>query len=124
MRDKVIDCSAMAAVVFAEPDGAAVAPLLDDARLFAPPLLGFELGNTCVVKTRKRPEDAAGLERLYANRVSLRIETVDVDFGAAVQLALATGLSAYDASYLWLARSLGAELVTLDKKLARAAAAS
>jgi predicted nucleic acid-binding protein len=29
-------------------------------------------------------------------------------------------LPLYDASYLWLARTLGAELVTLDDKLARA----
>ena len=31
------------------------------------------------------------------------------------------GLSSYDASYLWLARRLGAELVTLDARLAAAA---
>jgi predicted nucleic acid-binding protein len=30
-------------------------------------------------------------------------------------LAIATGTTAYDASYLWLAGSLGADLVTLDK---------
>jgi hypothetical protein len=29
-------------------------------------------------------------------------------------------LTAYDASYLWLARMLGGELVTLDRKLAAA----
>jgi predicted nucleic acid-binding protein len=34
---------------------------------------------------------------------------------------LATGLSAYDASYLWLARDLDVELVTLDRQLAKAA---
>jgi predicted nucleic acid-binding protein len=35
-------------------------------------------------------------------------------------LALQTGLSGSDAAYLWLARSLDVELVTLDRKLARA----
>jgi predicted nucleic acid-binding protein len=35
-------------------------------------------------------------------------------------MAKATGLSAYDASYLWLAGTLDADLVTLDKKLAAA----
>ncbi len=39
-----------------------------------------------------------------------------------LDLATETGLTAYDASYLWLARQLGAELVTLDQQLARAAA--
>ena len=39
-----------------------------------------------------------------------------------LEIALTTGLTAYDASYLWLARQLAAELVTLDKELRQAAA--
>jgi predicted nucleic acid-binding protein len=35
-------------------------------------------------------------------------------------LAHATGLSAYDASYLWLAGFVGADLVTADRRLAEA----
>ena len=45
---------------------------------------------------------------------------LDVDAGDVVLLAHATGTTAYDASYLWLAASLGADLVTLDNRLARA----
>jgi predicted nucleic acid-binding protein len=44
-----------------------------------------------------------------------------VDHVGALELALDSGLTVYDASYLWLARQLGAELVTLDKELGRAA---
>jgi hypothetical protein len=40
---------------------------------------------------------------------------------AVLTLAAATGLTAYDASYLWLARRLGAKRVTLDRQLAAAA---
>lgn len=43
------------------------------------------------------------------------METVEVNPDAVVALALETGLTAYDASYLWLARRLDAELVTLDR---------
>jgi predicted nucleic acid-binding protein len=46
-----------------------------------------------------------------------------VDHDQTAGLALETGLTAYDASYLWLARRLGAELVTLDKALDAAAKA-
>ena len=52
------------------------------------------------------------------------VEEVAVDHDGALKLAVTTGLTAYDASYLWLARKLGAELVTLDKQLAKAEAAS
>ena len=43
-----------------------------------------------------------------------------VDLKAAIVLAEQTKLSLYDASYLWLADPLGAELVSLDEQLARA----
>jgi predicted nucleic acid-binding protein len=43
-----------------------------------------------------------------------------VEHPAILDLAEPTGLTAYDASYLWVARSLNAELVTLDRKLAAA----
>ncbi len=36
------------------------------------------------------------------------------------ELARHRRLTVYDAAYLWLARSLDAELVTFDRKLARA----
>jgi len=38
-------------------------------------------------------------------------------------VAQAGQLSLYDASYLWLAENMGVELVTLDKRLGRAARA-
>jgi predicted nucleic acid-binding protein len=41
-----------------------------------------------------------------------------------VLLAEATKLSFYDASYLWLSRSLGVPLVTLDRRLEDAASGS
>jgi predicted nucleic acid-binding protein len=44
-----------------------------------------------------------------------------VNANAIVHLADKMGLTAYDASYLWLARRLDAELVTLDRKLAAVA---
>ena len=50
----------------------------------------------------------------------LKVETVAVDQAEILDLAETTGLTAYDASYLWLARALDAELVTLDRKLAAA----
>ncbi len=47
-------------------------------------------------------------------------QAVEVDADAALRLAAATGLSVYDASYLWLARERDADLITLDRRLAAA----
>ena len=51
--------------------------------------------------------------------IDVRLEAVSSS--ALLPLALETGLTAYDASYLWLARNLGCELLTFDERLARAA---
>jgi len=55
------------------------------------------------------------------DRLSIVAEAIDL--AAAIALAEATRLTLYDASYLWLAYALDAELVTLDDQLARADAA-
>ena len=43
-----------------------------------------------------------------------------LDLTDVVSLADETGLTVYDACYLWLARLLKCELLTFDKKLAAA----
>jgi predicted nucleic acid-binding protein len=118
---KVVDTSALAALLFGEPDAEDVAARLDGARLAAPGLLGFELANVCITKCRRQPRQRDALLAAFQLRDRLAIEEIAVDDAAALEIALATGLTAYDASYLWLARQLGAELVTLDKKLRAAA---
>jgi predicted nucleic acid-binding protein len=121
---KVVDASALAALLFGEPEGAAVAGRLADARLVAPALLSFELANVCLIKTRRHPEQAPALMAAFALRHRLEVEEVAVDHDHALGLAAQTGLTAYDASYLWLARRLAAEVITLDRQLAQAAAAA
>ncbi len=123
MAVKVVDASALAALLFGEPEAEDVAGRLGGARLVAPALLGFELANVCLIKSRRHPEQQAALMAALRLRGRLGVEPVAVDHDGTVQLAVATGLTAYDASYLWLSRQLGAELVTLDRQLAKAAAA-
>jgi predicted nucleic acid-binding protein len=118
---KVVDASALAALLFGEPDAEAIASRLDGARLVAPDLLAFELANVCLVKCRRHPERREALLSGLKLRGRLGVEEIAVDHDAVVALALETGLTAYDASYLWLARQFGADIVTLDKALDRAA---
>ncbi|SMF00072.1 Predicted nucleic acid-binding protein, contains PIN domain [Tistlia consotensis] len=118
---RVVDASALAAILFGEPEGARVAALLADARLVAPHLQAFELANVCVVKCLRHADRRAAIRRAFGLRTRLAIAELAVDQAGVVDLALATGLTAYDASYLWLVKELAAPLVTLDRKLEQAA---
>jgi predicted nucleic acid-binding protein len=122
MAVKVVDASAMAALLFGEPEAEGVAERLGDARLVGPLLLGFELANVCLLKCRRHPEQAPALRQAFRLRTRLGVEEVAVDHEGAIDLAIATGLTIYDASYLWLSRQLDAEVVTLDRRLATVAA--
>ena len=114
----------MAAVMFREEGFEIVFDKLRGVGLHAPELLRSELANIAVKKARRYPERAAeffgrlteGLELLKQIRWH-DVQQVDVAI-----LASLTGLSAYDATYLWLAGWLEADLVTLDRRLASAQA--
>ncbi len=119
---KVVDASALAALVFDEPAAGAVAERLTGARLAAPALLRFELANVCLTKMRQQPDQRDALKDAFRLAGRLTIETVEIDHSEALDMAAVAGLTAYDASYLWLARTLRCELVTLDRRLAAAIA--
>ena len=119
----VVDASALAAVLFGEPEGDEVAQRLGRSLLVAPPLLHFELANVCWKKILRRPEDRERLLSARSLADHLELYEVEVRFEEVLHLADREGLTAYDASYLWLARELDLELVTLDRALARAAGA-
>ena len=118
---KVVDASAIAAILFGEPEAEAVTEQLGNARLVAPALIGF--ANVCLLKSRRHPEKRAMLTAAFKLRGQLGPEEIAVDHDETLELAVATGLTAHDASYLWVARQLGADLVTLDTRLAKAKAA-
>ncbi len=116
-----VDASALAAILFVEPDADTVADRIRGHDLIAPHLLDFELASIAVKHVRKfglSLDDALAALR-DARRFNVEGCTVDATEVAA--LAVHTGLSAYDASYLWLSRTRDAPLVTLDAALARAA---
>jgi predicted nucleic acid-binding protein len=117
---RVADASAIAAVVFGEPEGALALERIGNAPLLAPTLLRYELASVSWKAARRGANPEACREALRL-ALSLDIEFREVDHPAVLDLALATRLTVYDASYLWLARSLGIELVTLDTRLAAAA---
>lgn len=123
MTDVVVDASALAALVFDEPDAALVRRRLQGLVLYSTSLLDYELANTALKKLRRRPDDSAAILAAMHVASALTVHREVPDMVQVLALASATGLTAYDASYLWLARRLDAPLVTLDAQLARAAGA-
>jgi len=117
---KVIDCSAFVAILFDEEAGPEIAVRLGSATPVAPTFLQYEIASVCLKKLRRFPSEREASLAAYHQRHRLSVETLDVDYAAVLGLADRTGLTVYDASYLWLARSLGAELVTLDVQLGQA----
>ncbi len=117
----VVDASAIGAIAFGEPDGPTLKAHLEDETLLAPALIDFELMNVAVKKARKRPNEAGQIAVGLAAAMQVPLSRIAVPGLEVLALAVETGLTAYDASYLWLARSRDVELVTLDKTLGRLA---
>src|SRR5690349_21120256 len=121
MNATVVDCSALAAVVFEEEWGAEVLPQLQGRRLMAPALLPFELAQVCTTKMRRHPaRGAVLLDQFVVALAQLSLDLEPVGFDELPALAECYGLSCYDAAYLWLALAHRAPLVTCDRKLAAA----
>jgi len=113
----VVDASALAAIAFGDDQADDVVGRLEGEDLHAPALFGLEMAHATLSRCRRSParsnEFVAGFHRV----LDLPIVLHEVPPLAAFALASNAGLSAYDASYLWLSRSLRAPLVTVDRRL-------
>ena len=114
---KVIDASAFGAVLFNEPEAQIVIARLHNSRLAAPALLPFEIASICLKKIRRYPEQRKLLYAAYRLADHVEIAYSSIEMNDVIELAEKSGLTVYDASYLYLAQTLSAELVTLDKQL-------
>jgi predicted nucleic acid-binding protein len=121
VTDKVLDASAVAAMVFLEPTASAVTARVRGHVWIAPPLLKYEMANVCMKKLRVGSAASDTILGQFDAWQHIPVRLVEVNFPEAVRLAQRFKLSGYDACYLWLAKSLGCELITLDGRLGDAA---
>jgi predicted nucleic acid-binding protein len=122
MTRVVVDASALAAVIFGEPDAADWSRRLEGAAVFAPRLLQYELQSVAGKKCRQHPKQAHAIVTALALALDPKqgITWLDPDPADTVLLANATGLTPYDASYLCIAAMAGADLLTADRELSAA----
>jgi len=90
MAVKVVDASALAALLFGEPEAEAVADRLEGSSLFTPTLLGDEIASVCLKKLRRDPIRRDVLLALstitLVCRSSLSMSTMRLRFGSLRQL--------------------------------------
>jgi predicted nucleic acid-binding protein len=120
MPVKVVDASALGALVFGEPGAETIAKQLSRSTLVAPQLLWFELASIAFKKASKHPGLLEQIREAFRMAGRLAIEILSVDHLEVIDLAARARLTTYDASYLWLTWKTGGELVTLDKRLLKA----
>ncbi len=120
MPARVADSSIIAALAFDEPRANEASALISGMDLYAPPLLAYELANIAWKKARFYSDGADKLAADLEDALDMDWHWVEVNHIAILRLALETGLTAYDASYLYVARTHGIPLVTFDERLRQA----
>ncbi|MFZ0890658.1 MAG: type II toxin-antitoxin system VapC family toxin [Candidatus Binataceae bacterium] len=121
MPDKVVDASVVVALAFGEPLALTARDLLEGATLYAPDLLPYEICSAALAKSRRYPGQFAAIAAGMSLALTLDVNLRSVPAAEILELAIQSGLTAYDAAYLWLARRLQCQLLTFDQRLARAA---
>lgn len=119
MSVTVVDASAIAAVLFDEPEAEPIVATVEGP-IVAPSLMRYELASVCVIKLTREPRNAKILLDRYRLLNELRIEIAEPDWDSLPVLAREWDLTAYDAAYLQLALRRNLPLVTLDSRLAAA----
>ena len=113
----VADASALLAVALDEPERGSIIEATVGATLISPLALPYEIGNALVaLRKKKRIEDKAILPAWEATQ-QIPVQLVPVQIDAALALALAHGIYAYDAYYLHCSLSRRRPLLTLDRKM-------
>lgn len=119
----VIDASIVIGAATDEPPALAVLDAVQTRVLLSPPLVWIETANVLVRRKQFSVPDAVFVLRSM-ERLGLESADRGIDgLVGAMALAQKHLLSVYDATYLWLALDIDAELATLDRDLARAAEA-
>jgi len=88
-------------------------------RLYVPDLFYIEMANVLLKAVRRGRSDREDAAAAIVDLCALSLMTVQTQslVGAALGIALAKGISAYDACYIALSDRLGVPFVTADQRL-------
>lgn len=124
MRRVVVDASYMMAFLLVDEK---VDQKIDEEikagklKIFTPPIFETELFNGILMAHRRERVTWRECHHLYTTYQRLMVTQERVEINEVFELAKESGLTVYDASYVWLARKMKVELLTYDKKMQAAA---
>ena len=115
MLVRVVDATAVSAVLFGDPAADQIVQQLDDAILVAPTVLENHLCEICLQRMHDgEAEESHYLEALGLLQV-LDLQVIKQDPGEIVRFAKEYRVSINEAYYLRLAHAFSAELVSLNE---------
>lgn len=117
---RIIDASAVIELLSVGERAGAVERAIQNTHLAAPDLINPEVLNAVSCLERSGQIDGERAAEMVDDFLSMpitRIPTIDL---ASAVWCLRRNLTAYDACYVALTRKLGVELITSDRRLARA----
>jgi predicted nucleic acid-binding protein len=126
MTPIVVDASVVAAALFREEHADAATRLLSTGGLLAPDLIFTELASVIWKRHRRREIKEAEAEELLSDVLSLpfKITPSRALLEPALQLAMKTDRTVYDALYLALAVQNKTTLITADRRFVNALAST
>lgn len=113
----VADTNIFLAVVLNEPEKDSIIQMTGASDIVAPEVLPYEMGNalSAMLKRRQVVESEAIAALDAASKIPVRL--VKTDIQAALKLAIAHNIYAYDAYFLHCALTLSIPLMTLDRRM-------
>jgi predicted nucleic acid-binding protein len=120
VRLRIIDASAVIELLSRGERAGAVDRAVRGTRLMAPDTINPEVANAVRGLERGGEVEAKRADEMVADFLSMPIARIPTRDLIAEAWSLRWNLSAYDACYVALARTLDAELITGDRRLASA----
>ena len=120
--DIVIDTSAVIAVIANEPERPTIVGHTVGVKLAAPASLHWEVGNAFSAMFRRRRITLEQAKLAIRSYEQMMFKFIDTDLSQSLEMSDRLGLYAYDSYVLSCASNLRAPLLTLDRRLAAAAA--
>ena len=117
----VADTNIFLAIALDEPQKGHIIEVTSDAVLSAPEILPYEIGNalSAMIKRGRISKVEALAAEKAANLIPVRLVSIDIQ--KALELAIEYNLYAYDAYFLFCAKSLVQSLMSLDKRMKQVA---